>query len=57
MQRMLEMRHRVVKAMHRYMDEYEFAVALHLIRAIESGGESVLPETLPRTMIPTYASY
>ncbi|KAF9190341.1 hypothetical protein BGZ50_000285 [Haplosporangium sp. Z 11] len=35
-----------------YLDENEFAVAMHLIRAIESGGESVLPETLPRTMIP-----
>ncbi|KAG0054504.1 hypothetical protein BGZ83_011098 [Gryganskiella cystojenkinii] len=40
-----------------YMDENEFAVALHLIRAIENGGESILPETLPRTMIPTYAAY
>ncbi|KAF9585719.1 hypothetical protein BGW38_001058 [Lunasporangiospora selenospora] len=35
-----------------YLDENEFAVAMHLIRAVESGGESVLPETLPRTMIP-----
>ncbi|KAG0311882.1 hypothetical protein BGZ97_011574 [Linnemannia gamsii] len=35
-----------------YMDENEFAVAMHLIRAIENGGEAVLPETLPRSMIP-----
>ncbi|KAG0235929.1 hypothetical protein BGW41_000620 [Actinomortierella wolfii] len=32
----------------------EFAVALHLVRAVENGGEDVLPETLPRTMIPCY---
>ncbi|CAO3567626.1 unnamed protein product [Mortierella alpina] len=35
-----------------YLDENEFAVAMHLIRAVESGGEAILPETLPRTMIP-----
>ncbi|KAF8945253.1 hypothetical protein BGZ47_003012 [Haplosporangium gracile] len=36
-----------------YLDENEFAVAMHLIRAIENGGgEGVLPETLPRSMIP-----
>ncbi|KAF9291795.1 hypothetical protein BGZ68_002174 [Mortierella alpina] len=35
-----------------YLDENEFAVAMHLIRAVESGGETILPETLPRTMIP-----
>ncbi|KAG0305317.1 hypothetical protein BGZ98_004322 [Dissophora globulifera] len=35
-----------------YMDENEFAVAMHLIRAIENGGEAVLPDALPRTMIP-----
>ncbi|KAG0212536.1 hypothetical protein BGX28_006135 [Mortierella sp. GBA30] len=35
-----------------YLDENEFAVAMHLIRAIENGGEAILPETLPRTMIP-----
>ncbi|KAI8348785.1 P-loop containing nucleoside triphosphate hydrolase protein [Mortierella sp. GBAus27b] len=35
-----------------FMDENEFAVAIHLIQAIQSGGEGVLPETLPRTMIP-----
>ncbi|KAK3814349.1 MAG: hypothetical protein J3Q66DRAFT_411944 [Benniella sp.] len=35
-----------------YLDENEFAVAMHLIQAVESGGERVLPETLPRTMIP-----
>ncbi|KAF9165667.1 hypothetical protein DFQ26_009611 [Actinomortierella ambigua] len=32
----------------------EFSVALHLVRAVENGGEEVLPETLPRTMIPCY---
>lgn len=35
-----------------YLDEDEFAVALHLIRAVESGGPSILPETLPRSMLP-----
>ncbi|KAF9336243.1 hypothetical protein BGZ91_010105 [Linnemannia elongata] len=36
-----------------YLDENEFAVAMHLIRAIENGGgEGVLPETLPHSMIP-----
>ncbi|KAG0368651.1 hypothetical protein BGZ54_001462 [Gamsiella multidivaricata] len=35
-----------------YLDENEFAVAMHLVRAVENGGEGVLPETLPRTMIP-----
>jgi len=40
-----------------YLDENEFAVAMHLIRAVESGGESVLPETLPRAMIPSYATF
>ncbi|KAF9202822.1 hypothetical protein BGZ49_007051 [Haplosporangium sp. Z 27] len=35
-----------------FLDENEFAVAMHLIRAIESGGEGVLPDSLPRTMIP-----
>ncbi|KAF9434306.1 hypothetical protein BGZ76_008229 [Entomortierella beljakovae] len=35
-----------------YLDENEFAVAMHLIRAVENGGEAVLPDTLPRTMIP-----
>ncbi|KAF9376744.1 3-hydroxyisobutyryl-CoA hydrolase [Podila verticillata] len=36
-----------------YLDEDEFAVALHLIRAVESGGASILPETLPRSMLPS----
>ncbi|KAF9336552.1 3-hydroxyisobutyryl-CoA hydrolase [Podila minutissima] len=35
-----------------YLDEDEFAVALHLIRAVESGGPAILPETLPRSMLP-----
>ncbi|ORZ23800.1 P-loop containing nucleoside triphosphate hydrolase protein [Lobosporangium transversale] len=35
-----------------YLDENEFAVVMHLIRAVEHGGEGVLPTTLPRTMIP-----
>ncbi|KAF9366097.1 EH domain-containing protein 2 [Mortierella sp. NVP85] len=35
-----------------YLDENEFAVAMHLIQAVKSGGEGVLPEILPRTMIP-----
>ncbi|KAG0327499.1 hypothetical protein BG004_002758 [Podila humilis] len=35
-----------------YLDENEFAVAMHLVRAVESGGEGVLPEVLPRSMIP-----
>ncbi|KAG0029957.1 hypothetical protein BGZ81_003253 [Podila clonocystis] len=35
-----------------YLDENEFAVAMHLVRAVENGGEGVLPEALPRSMIP-----
>ncbi|KAF9318719.1 hypothetical protein BG003_010647 [Podila horticola] len=35
-----------------YLDENEFAVAMHLVRAVENGGEGVLPEVLPRSMIP-----
>ncbi|KAF9430334.1 hypothetical protein BGZ94_007336 [Podila epigama] len=35
-----------------YLDENEFAVAMHLVRAVENGGEAVLPDVLPRTMIP-----
>ncbi|ORZ10276.1 P-loop containing nucleoside triphosphate hydrolase protein [Lobosporangium transversale] len=35
-----------------HLSEDEFAVALHLIRAVESGGESVLPAKLPETMLP-----
>ncbi|KAF9301907.1 hypothetical protein BGZ74_006128 [Mortierella antarctica] len=35
-----------------YLDENEFAVAMHLVRAVENGGEAVLPEVLPRSMIP-----
>ncbi|KAF9281548.1 3-hydroxyisobutyryl-CoA hydrolase [Mortierella alpina] len=35
-----------------YLSEDEFAVALHLIRAVESGGESILPPTLPTSMLP-----
>ncbi|KAF9113601.1 hypothetical protein BGX27_001191 [Mortierella sp. AM989] len=35
-----------------YLDENEFAVVMHLIRAVENGGEDVLPDTLPSTMIP-----
>ncbi|KAG0052905.1 hypothetical protein BGZ83_001990 [Gryganskiella cystojenkinii] len=35
-----------------YLSEDEFAVALHLIRAVESGGEGVLPTSLPHTMLP-----
>jgi hypothetical protein len=35
-----------------YLDEDEFAVAMHLIRAVENGGEGVLPTTLPQSMLP-----
>ncbi|KAI8598245.1 hypothetical protein EDD21DRAFT_383042 [Dissophora ornata] len=35
-----------------YLSEDEFAVALHLVRAVESGGESVLPDSLPESMLP-----
>ncbi|KAF9104840.1 hypothetical protein BGX29_001181 [Mortierella sp. GBA35] len=35
-----------------YLDKNEFAVAMHLIRAVENGDEGVLPDTLPRAMIP-----
>ncbi|KAG0297718.1 EH domain-containing protein 1 [Dissophora globulifera] len=35
-----------------YLSEDEFAVALHLIRAVESGGEGILPAKLPDTMLP-----
>jgi len=35
-----------------YLSEDEFAVALHLIRAVQSGGEGVLPVSLPHTMLP-----
>ncbi|KAI7830550.1 P-loop containing nucleoside triphosphate hydrolase protein [Gamsiella multidivaricata] len=35
-----------------YLSEDEFAVALHLVRAVESGGESILPASLPETMLP-----
>ncbi|KAI1310226.1 3-hydroxyisobutyryl-CoA hydrolase [Mortierella claussenii] len=35
-----------------YLSEDEFAVALHLVRAVESGGEAILPATLPESMLP-----
>ncbi|KAK3829094.1 MAG: P-loop containing nucleoside triphosphate hydrolase protein [Benniella sp.] len=35
-----------------YLDEDEFAVAMHLIRAVENGGEGVLPTSLPQSMLP-----
>ncbi|KAF9940331.1 Dynamin [Modicella reniformis] len=35
-----------------YLSEEEFAVALHLVRAVENGGEGVLPSTLPASMLP-----
>ncbi|KAF9965575.1 3-hydroxyisobutyryl-CoA hydrolase [Mortierella alpina] len=35
-----------------YLSEDEFAVALHLIRAVENGGEGILPPTLPTSMLP-----
>ncbi|KAF9290902.1 hypothetical protein BGZ88_007136 [Linnemannia elongata] len=35
-----------------YLSEDEFAVVMHLIRAVESGGEQALPETLPQSMLP-----
>ncbi|KAI8352731.1 P-loop containing nucleoside triphosphate hydrolase protein [Mortierella sp. GBAus27b] len=36
-----------------YLNEDEFAVALHLVRAVGNGGENVLPATLPHTMLPS----
>ncbi|KAG0248616.1 hypothetical protein BG011_010079 [Mortierella polycephala] len=35
-----------------YLSEDEFAVALHLVRAVESGGEDALPSTLPESLLP-----
>ncbi|KAF9208055.1 EH domain-containing protein 4 [Haplosporangium sp. Z 27] len=35
-----------------YLSEDEFAVALHLVKAVESGGEAILPASLPETMLP-----
>ncbi|KAF9190589.1 hypothetical protein BGZ51_008440 [Haplosporangium sp. Z 767] len=35
-----------------YLSEDEFAVALHLVRAVESGGEGALPPTLPESLLP-----
>lgn len=33
-----------------YMDVDEFCVAMHLVKAVQTGGE--LPQTLPATMMP-----
>ncbi|KAF9170066.1 3-hydroxyisobutyryl-CoA hydrolase [Mortierella sp. AD011] len=35
-----------------YLSLEEFAVALHLVKAVETGGETILPAKLPETMLP-----
>ncbi|KAF9354430.1 3-hydroxyisobutyryl-CoA hydrolase [Mortierella sp. AD094] len=35
-----------------YLSLEEFAVALHLVKAVETGGEAILPATLPDSMLP-----
>ncbi|KAF9430132.1 3-hydroxyisobutyryl-CoA hydrolase [Entomortierella beljakovae] len=35
-----------------YLSEDEFAVALHLVKAVEGGGEQILPDKLPDSMLP-----
>ncbi|KAF9583146.1 hypothetical protein BGW38_010149 [Lunasporangiospora selenospora] len=35
-----------------YLDENQFAVAMHLVRAVKSGGEAILPPVLPQSMLP-----